>query len=402
MLNKRTIYIIIGIFISMIVLSWFFVATKPIANRKKPQLTRFAVNVLQVSLGEAPVQIRALGTIKPYQQTSINARISSQVEYIAENSDIGSIVKKGEVLIRLDDDTYQNTLKLRKSDLEKAKAAYQLEMGQQSVAKAEAEQLKKLSSSFIGEVIISDLALRAPQLAQAKADVAAAEVAVKMAQLDMEYATIKAPYNAMVTERNVSVGSLTNTQDSLITLVGIDEYRIEAAVAIDKLTSLNLKKNTNSKVQITSSTGIIREGRIIRQVASLDATTRMGRILISIPDPLGIKNNAPALILGDHAEVLFKAGTLDNTVIVPRRALQPNDSVFVAIPRYPTEEELKKNPQAETQYLLDIRSVDIAWKDLDNVYIRGGLNDGEYVVTTVIPSPIQNMSLTVSSVVKSS
>ena len=128
----------------------------------------------------------------------------------------------------------------------------------------------------------------------------------------------------------------------------------------------------------------------------------MGRILISIPDPLGIKDNEPALILGDHAEVLFKAGTLDNTVIVPRRALQPNDSVFVAIPRYPTEEELKKNPHAETQYLLDIRSVDIAWKDLDNVYIRGGLNDGEYVVTTVIPSPIQNMPLTVSSVVKSS
>ena len=70
----------------------------------------------------------------------------------------------------------------------------------------------------------------------------AAEAAVKMAQLDVDYTTIKAPYNSMVTERNVSVGSLTNTQDNLMTLVGIDEYRIEAAVAIDKLTSLNLKK----------------------------------------------------------------------------------------------------------------------------------------------------------------
>ena len=400
MKNKRTIFIVIGIFLAMFAVSWFFMATKPVSMRKRAETTRFAVNVLEVSVGEAPVQIRALGTIRPYQETNINARVSSQVVFLSENSDIGAIVKKDEVLVKLDADTYVNTLRLKKSDLAKAKAAYELEMGQQSVAKAEAEQLKQLSSSFIGEVIISDLALRAPQLAQAKADVEAAEAAVKMAQLDVDYTTIKAPYNSMVTERNVSVGSLTNTQDNLLTLVGIDEYRIEAAVAIDKLTSLNLKKNANSKVQITTSTGVVREGRIIRHVASLDSATRMGRILISIPDPLGIKNNAPALILGDHAEVVFKAGTLENSVIVPRRALQPNDSVFVAMPV--TQNKDDGSDEDGVQYVLDIREVDIAWKDLDNVYIRSGLENSEYVITSVIPTAIQGMPLTISNIVKNS
>ena len=400
MKNKRTIFIVIGIFLAMFAVSWFFMATKPVSMRKRAETTRFAVNVLEVSVGEAPVQIRALSTIRPYQETNINARVSSQVVFLSENSDIGAIVKKDEVLVKLDADTYVNTLRLKKSDLAKAKAAYELEMGQQSVAKAEAEQLKQLSSSFIGEVIISDLALRAPQLAQAKADVEAAEAAVKMAQLDVDYTTIKAPYNSMVTERNVSVGSLTNTQDNLMTLVGIDEYRIEAAVAIDKLTSLNLKKNANSKVQITTSTGVVREGRIIRHVASLDSATRMGRILISIPDPLGIKNNAPALILGDHAEVVFKAGTLENSVIVPRRALQPNDSVFVAMPV--TQNKDDGSDEDGVQYVLDIREVDIAWKDLDNVYIRSGLENSEYVITSVIPTAIQGMPLTISNIVKNS
>lgn len=399
-MNKKTIFIVIGIFSAMFAVSWFFMATKPVSMRKRAEITRFAVNVLEVSVGEAPVQIRALGTIKPYQETNINARVSSQVVFLSENSDIGAIVKKDEVLVKLDADTYENTLQLKKSDLAKAKAAYELEMGQQSVAKAEAEQLKQLSSSFIGEVIISDLALRAPQLAQAKADVEAAEVAVKMAQLDVDYTIIKAPYNSMVTERNVSVGSLTNTQDNLMTLVGIDEYRIEAAVAIDKLTSLNLKKNANSKVQITTSTGVVREGRIIRHVASLDSATRMGRILISIPDPLGIKNNAPALILGDHAEVIFKAGTLEDSVIVPRRALQPNDSVFVAMPVAQNNDD--GNDEGGVQYVLDIREVDIAWKDLDNVYIRSGLKNSEYVITSVIPTAIQGMPLTISNIVKNS
>ena len=385
MKNKKTIFIVLGIFIAMIAVSWFFMATKPVSMRKKPLTARYAVNVIEVSVGEAPLQIRALGTIKPYQETNVNARVSSQVVFLSEHSDVGALVKKGEVLVKLDADTFESTLQSKKSDLAKAKAAYQLEMGQQSVAKAEAEQLKQLSSSFIGEVIISDLALRAPQLAQAKADVQAAEAAVKTAQLDVDYTTISAPYNAMVTERNVSVGSLTNTQDSLMTLVGTDEYRIEAAVAIDRLINLNLKQNENASVQITTTTGVVREGRIIRQVASLDAATRMGRVLISIPDPLGLKNNEPALILGDHAEVLFKAGTIENAVIVPRKALQPNDSVFVAKPVHAADDE---ENDGETQYMLDIREIDIAWKDLDNVYVRGGLEESEYVVMSVIPSPI--------------
>ncbi len=397
MKNKKTIFIVLGIFIAMIAVSWFFMATKPVSMRKKPLTARYAVNVIEVSVGEAPLQIRALGTIKPYQETNVNARVSSQVVFLSEHSDVGALVKKGEVLVKLDADTFESTLQSKKSDLAKAKAAYQLEMGQQSVAKAEAEQLKQLSSSFIGEVIISDLALRAPQLAQAKADVQAAEAAVKTAQLDVDYTTISAPYNAMVTERNVSVGSLTNTQDSLMTLVGTDEYRIEAAVAIDRLINLNLKQNENASVQITTTTGFVREGRIIRQVASLDAATRMGRVLISIPDPLGLKNNEPALILGDHAEVLFKAGTIENAVIVPRKALQPNDSVFVAKPVHAADDE---ENDGETQYMLDIREIDIAWKDLDNVYVRGGLEESEYVVMSVIPSPIQGMPLTLSNISK--
>lgn len=395
MKNKKTIVIVFGILLAMIVVSWVFMITRPVSMKKKPLAARYAVNVIEVSVGEAPVQIRALGTIKPFQETSVNARVSSQVVFLSEHSDIGAIVKKGEVLVKLDPDTFESTLQAKKSDLAKAKAAYQLEMGQQSVAKAEAEQLKQLSSSFIGDVIISDLALRAPQLAQAKADVQAAEAAVKMAQLDVDYTIIKAPYNAMVTERNVSLGSLTNTQDNLMTLVGIDEYRIEAAVAIDKLISLNLKQNVNTSVQITTTTGVVREGRIIRQVASLDSTTRMGRVLIGISDPLGLQNNEPALILGDHAEVLFKAGSLDNAVIVPRKALQPNDNIFVAKPVEQTEED-----DGETQYILDIRDVDIAWKDLDNVYVRSGLSESEYVITSVIASPIQGMPLTISNISK--
>ena len=88
MKNKKTIVIVLGIFIAMIAVSWFFMATKPVSMRKKPITTRYAVNVIEVSVGEAPLQIRALGTIKPYQETNVNARVSSQVVFLSEHSDV--------------------------------------------------------------------------------------------------------------------------------------------------------------------------------------------------------------------------------------------------------------------------------------------------------------------------
>ena len=75
MKNKRTIFIVIGIFLAMFAVSWFFMATKPVSMRKRAETTRFAVNVLEVSVGEAPVQIRALGTIKQIGRASCRERV---------------------------------------------------------------------------------------------------------------------------------------------------------------------------------------------------------------------------------------------------------------------------------------------------------------------------------------
>ena len=433
-----------------IFLSWLMLATKPESARRVAQISSPLVNTSFAEKGNAQIQLDALGTIQASQSTSIRSRVVGQVEQIGKNGDVGSVAKKGELLIQIEDDTYKNAFSIKKSMLAQAKAAYDLEIGEQKVARAEIEQLKKLSQNlarsqqgkhtspngtpYSGNAILgmtnmemlsggnaSNLALRAPQLAQAKAAVDLAQAELSTAQLNMDYTSIKAPYNALVVKRNTSLGSQANTSDVLLEIVGTDEYRVEAAVALDKIAALDLEDVNNSKVNIKSGAGVERQGFIVRRIASLDDSTRMGRVLIRIPDPLGLKNKEAALILGDHVTVELNVGTLKDVVVLPRSALHSGDVVWVAVPlgtdtdnpaniskdtpeatlaeqetKTPDEVIKRQNPQEKSKYTLDIRYVTTSWKDTRFVYVSEGIAEGERIIISTLPAPIQGMPIRIN------
>ena len=360
---------------------WWFMATKKTAKRTPPPVSSPMVTTIPAVSGTVELAVKALGTVKAAQQTAIRARVSGTVEELGTHFDSGGLVKEGEVLLRLDEEDYKNTLKQKESALAKAKADYDLEMGQQKVARTEVKQLGKLMPESVKD---SSLALRVPHLAQAKATVQAAEAEARQAKVNLERTTIVAPYNALVVERNVSLGSQASTSDTLATLASTDEYRVEAAIPLDRLLSLGLAKYEGIPAHVVTSTGQQREGVVLRTLGALDSTTRMGRVLVSIPDPLGLKNNAPPLMIGDHVKVELKAGQLEDVVTLPRSALRGGERVWVAVPE-------------GNGYKLDIRPVNAAWRDTEIAYIDKGLKPGELIVTSTIGAPVQGMSIRLAS-----
>src|SRR5690606_30117842 len=111
----------------------------------------------------------------------------------------------------------------RKSDLQTARADLSMEMGRQDVAQKDFE--------LIGDELSpenKELVLRGPQLESAKADIAAAEAAVNQAELNLQRATIRAPFDAHIISRNANIGSQLAPGDALGRLVGIDEYWLVA------------------------------------------------------------------------------------------------------------------------------------------------------------------------------
>ncbi len=368
------------------------VTTKPTSKRVAPPVSSPLVIVMPVTLGTAPLTISALGTVKAAQETVLRPRVSGPVEELGKHFEPGGIMEKGALLLQLDAADYKNALALKESALAKAKADYDLEMGQQRVARTELQQLSKTAPNAVRN---TSLALREPQLAQAKANLQAAEVDVAQAKLDLERTRIVAPYNSLVTTRNVSLGSQASPSDTLATIVGTDEYHIEAAIPLDKLQSLGMSVFDGAKVRIHLATGNEREGKVLHSIASLDENTRMGRVLVSVMDPLGLKNNKAHLLLGDQVRVELQAGELQNVVTLPRATLRGNDTVWVAMPT-----KAQEGGAQEQGYTLDIRTVTVAWKDTQHAIIAKGLKAGEHIITSPLGAPIQNMPVRLSTLKK--
>ncbi len=361
--------------------AFLFIKTKPKTKRVRPPASSPLVTTVTAKRSEAALIVEALGTVKADQETVVRVRVSGQVEELGPQFNVGGLMQQGDLLLRLDDDDYVNALALKESALDKAKADYSLEMGQQRVARTEIAQLSRTAPAAVRNTA---LALRQPQLAQAKASLQAAEVDVKQAKLNLDRTKIMVPYNALVTARNVSMGSQASISDTVATLVGTDNYHIEAAIPLDKLQGLGMDVFNDTPVKIITATGAVRQGKVRHSIATLDATTRMGRVLIEVADPLALKSDEASLLLGDQVRVELQAGTLANVVELPRSTLRGNNALWV----------VKKNADGSTA--LDIRPIQALWKDSDSLFVGEGLVDGDLVVNSPLGAPIQGMSVRVA------
>ncbi len=355
-----------------------FIVTKPDTKRVKPPKSSPLVSVLTAKRHTAQLTVEALGTVKADQETIVRVRVAGQVEELGKNFDVGGLVKKDDLLLRIDASDYENALAMKQSALAKAEADYSLEMGQQRVARTELAQLNKTAPNSVRNTA---LALREPQLAQAKATLQAAEVEVKQAELDLSRTKITAPFNAIVINRNVSLGSQASLSDNVATIAGTDIYYVEAAIPLDTLKGLGLGVFDNTPAKVFTTTGTVREGQVRHSVATLDTTTRMGRVLIEVHDPLALNSSLSELILGDHVRVELQAGSLEDVVELPREALRGNNQVWVA----------KKGENNE--FTLDIRDVEVMWKDANVAMVSTGIEAGDMVISSPLGAPIQGMSL---------
>ncbi len=373
-----SVVLVLGILLLGAAAGYFMVATKPNTKRVKPPVSSPLVSTFSAKRDAATLMVEALGTVKADQETAVRVRVAGQVEELGDNFDVGGLVQKGALLLRLDAKDYEYALAMKESALAKAKADYSLEMGQQRVARTEIAQLSKTAPNTVRNTA---LALREPQLAQAKATLQAAEVEVEQAKLDLSRTQVMVPYNAIVIARNVSLGSQASLSDTVATLAGTDTYYVEAAIPLDKLQGLGLGIFDNTVAKIYTTTGAVREGRVRHSIANLDTTTRMGRVLIEVHDPLALTADMPQLILGDHVRVELQAGTLADVVELPRAALRGNDTVWVA----------QKGENGALS--LDIREVEVLWKDTKVALIGKGLEAGNAIISSPLGAPIQGMPL---------
>ncbi len=340
------------------------------------------VETTTLSYDSHPTVIQAMGVVTASRTTELKPQVSGQIISMSDNLIPGGRFAEGDPLLQLDPSDYRLALEQQENEVVKAQNDLDLEQGNQLVVKREYDLLNEQVSEE--EKL---LMLRQPQLSSLQTELSIARAKKKQAELNLARTAASAPYNGIVQNLNVNVGTWVSSSSALATLVGSDSYWVEVSVPEAQLQWVNVPAGPDeqgSRVRIFNSSAwgenTYREGYLIRLLPGLETQGRMARLLVEVDDPLSLKStNAgkPRLMIDSFVSVEIEGKAIAQAVELPREYLRNGGQIWVL-------DETGK---------LAIRDVSIGFKNRDTVLVTDGIVGGEKVVTSDISTPVEGLVL---------
>lgn len=332
------------------------------AVKSQPQPPPATVAVVTVAAEALPVINELPGRIAPTRIAEVRPRVSGiVVERVFEQ---GSMVKEGDVLYRIDPETFRVRVQSAEATLARARAA-------QLLARQQADRQTELRERNIAseQQLDSSLAL----LAQADADVALAEAGLAEARLNLAYSEMRAPISGRIGRAIVTEGALVtaNSAESLATIQQLDPVyadftqsanelmRLRQALKVGELTNPD---STPVELQFDDGSKYPHPGRLLFSEASVDKSTGQVTLRGEFPNPDG------DLLPGMYVRIVIEQGIQQNALAVPQQAVQ----------RDPSGNALVYVIDAENK--VAFRTVRLARAVGDRFVIAEGLNAGDRVV----------------------
>lgn len=343
--------------------------------KKPPEAIAEPVSVVRPAPLDGPVRVSALGTVTPAREVALQAEVTGRITDIDPRFVPGGRVEAGEVVVSLDNRDYALQIKQAQAQVKQAEVGLQQEQSRRAVAEREWKLLGDQSSAASPRG--RALALREPQIAGAEAQLTAAQSMLDQARLAWQRTRISAPFNAIVRSESVDVGQIARPGTPLGTLVGSDAWWVQVSVPASELRWLDIPGSPATVVQALGDDAIRREGAVVRQLADVDPSGLMARVIVEVEDPLGLATAAQdALLLGATVTVELTGRAVEDAVAVPRTALRGDDAVWIV-------------GAGDT---LEVKPVRVVRRERDRVIVAGLAADAR-VVDSRIAAPIPGMKL---------
>lgn len=361
------------------------IANRPSVPKTSRGETATFVEVLTAHRQDQRAVITVFGTIQAHQEITVQPEVNGLV--VQQNPDLvkGGIIPEGVALLQIDPRDYQFAVDTERGALAKAEFDLKVELGNQAVAQREWNMLKPSPGEI--SALSKQLALRRPHLNEKQIALKAAKSRLAKSRLDLQRTILRAPFNALVLSESVEVGQLVNTQSSIATLVGTDEFRAQVSVPIHQLDWVEFPgpgTRLGSRVRIIRDIGqgepVVRHSRVVELLGDVTQNGRMAQVLVSVPDPLELEQAHTIrrpLLLGEYVRVEIEGPVLHDIVVLPRHAIRERERVWV------------KN--ADNQ--LEVRPIEIVLSRHDSVLIARGVEEGEQIIISQIPAAIPGLLL---------
>jgi RND family efflux transporter MFP subunit len=353
---------------------------------RKPEISQAVlVDVIVAEVTSLILTVSSQGTVRPRTETALVAEVSGKIVSVSADFVAGGFFREGEVLLQIDPSDYRAGLKRAEAALASKKAKLADETARSEQALKDWQNMGKQGEP-------SDLGLRKPQMADARANVSAAEADVEKARRDLERTQITVPYDGLVRQKAVDIGQYVSPGTRLGVTFAIDSAEIRLPLTDTDLRYLDLPSGTEKSTRsrpypsVTLSTqtsgGLNQwQAQIIRTEGVVDEISRVVFAVAQVLDPYGVlgQSHQSELKIGTFVNAEIQGLPVENMVVLPRYVLQADHTVFVV----------------NDQEKLEILPVVVLRAEAKKVYISSGIKAGTRVITTTLDAPVPGTRLAI-------
>lgn len=274
------------------------------AETEKLALTTVAVVKPSAEPGSDELVLPA--QLQAYVESPIYSRTNGYLMHWYK--DMGSHVKKGDLLADIDTPEVDQ-------ELSQAKAARDQIAAQQELAKTSAERWTNLRKTDSVSQQEADQEINAYK--QSQANLAAADANVRRLQQMESFKRIYAPFSGVITQRNTDVGALINAgssgQKGLFNLAQVDPLRVY--VSVPQTYSPSVRAGMPAYIQLEEYPGQKFSGKVARSADAIDPATR------TLLTEVDVDNRDGRLLPGAYAQVHFAVPVQTVRMAIPVNAL---------------------------------------------------------------------------------
>ncbi|MBL8521477.1 MAG: efflux RND transporter periplasmic adaptor subunit [Betaproteobacteria bacterium] len=312
------------------------------------------------------------GSVQPERRADLRAEISSIVMQVAREN--GDFVKRGDLLVRLDDSAIRESLASAEAGIRAATQAF-------DQAARQLERTTTLrNSGMVSAAALDDAETRRNN---AQSDLEGARTRAAQARQQLTRTEVRAPFDGLVTDRKVSAGDTAQIGKELVKVIDPASMRLEGLVSADHVGLIKAGQVVRFRVNGYGDQEF--EGRVRRVNPSANPTTRQVEVLVDFAD-----RRQPKLA-GLYAEGRIETDSADALTVPASALVRDTPSADKAEVWHVADGALKRTPVQLGER--DTRSGDFAiksgLKSGDKVlrYPSAALKDGQKVETAAAAKP---------------
>ena len=359
--------------------AWALLAYKPAMPTQTAASEPPVVSIITATPQSLRLDVPSQGIVKPRTEMDLVPEVAGKITYVHPHWEAGGFFAKDDLLVAIEARDYDYAIAEASARIAEAKRVLLSEQAQAQQARTEWQTL--------GAGLATPLALREPQLAEARAKLQAAEADLSKAKLKRSRCELRAPFAGRIREKTSSLAQFVQPGEKLARLYATDVAEIRLPINSKQLAFVDVplgEPKTDAKLQsVVDLTADIAgqtvtwQGRIVRTEGVVDANNGQIYAVAEVTKPYSQTTGQAPLLAGLFVQANIHGKTRQDVFVLPPIAVDTEQQVW-----------LVDNAQKLTR-----RKITVLRFETERLVVSGDLQADDKVVVSGLPVPIEGMKV---------